>query len=194
MAAAVKASRICWTRTSPLTYGENYLTYGEVERAAVLAHWLFESSILNAWTGTGTIEIDGISYRGVGDLVSIAPVAVEIGEPEKKAQVTIKATSPAMRAILINDPGPLKVSLRQVWSADGGASWHKISRVFRGRMSSPILVAGQYRFEIVSRRADIDRRGDAYWSDVYQQQRVQGDRGFEHARVLSEGMEIRWPP
>ena len=161
---------------------------------AIIAHWTFQSPFIDAWTGLGGLSHGGVDYSGVGDLVQIEPLTVDVGEPERRAAITISAVDPALRGIFLTDPGPVKITLQQIYSTDGGSTWLSVPRTFRGRMSAPVLAGGKYRFEVAKRIVDIDRQGNLFWSDLAQRCRASDDLGFEHARALADGLDIRWPP
>ena len=163
------------------------------------AHWLFEfdDQSLLVWTGAGELTLAGKTYVGVGGLASVSPVAAEAGEPERRVAITLSAILPADRRLWLQDVGPKRVTLRQVYGrddADGNTVWRLVPRAYRGRLSAPRLQGGEYTIEIVSRIEDIDRGVPFFWSSSSQQRRHPGDLGFEHLETIGDGVEIRWPP
>lgn len=160
-------------------------------------HWAIRVLLptpLNLWTGEGDLTFDSVNYTGAGDLLAVNLIPLEAGIHERRASLELSVVSPAMRTALLDDPGPTKVEIRQIYSTDLGQNWTAVNRIFRGRLSNPRITSQLYSVDVVQRIVDIDRGRPLKWSDATQKRRSPGDRGFEMASQLEAGFDIRWPP
>ena len=146
------------------------------------------------WSGDHDMTMDGKIWRGVGSIIDITPSSDTIGPPNARFSLTLRATDPNLRAALLVDRGPLEVVVRWAYSLDERQTWTPITRVFRGRLSRPVLDAGTCTVELETDSGDIPVAESRYWSDNDQRSHYPGDRGFEFVKQLSEGVEILWPP
>ena len=158
------------------------------------------STPYRVWSGEGQLTIGGQTYEGTsfggGALASISPVEQSLDAPTSRASVTIAVPNAAVREMLEIDIGPVTVNLRYIYSSDFGKTWTIVPIGIQGRLSRPSYeVDGSlYTVEIETWSGDSDRGNPKLWSHETQQSEHPGDRGFEFARALAEGIESRWPP
>lgn len=152
---------------------------------------------VHAWTGIGDLVLGGITYTGVGPEI----VSVEIGQASEKEdarlQVTLTGLDTAeVRQAFYEFRGRVVVTVRLVYSEDGGTTWLEVPRFFRGLYSRPRITSNLITFEVATYREELDRGYETNWSDSNQQADFPGDRFFEHLIPISEGgdLKIRWPP
>ena len=188
-----------------LFWGASRLTWGRVHATtplpdAMLAHWAIDAtwsdgSIMRAWTGAGTLRLEGEDWTAVPEQVlRIGVHDASVNPEDHRLEVSLAFVTPALRAHALEDPGVVRVRVRIVYSADGGASWVVLPRWVEGYLSTPRLVGGEYSFEIITDHGDADRGRPRQWSDAGQQSRHIGDRGFEHTALISQGIDVAWPP
>ena len=167
---------------------------------------------LNFWTGNAPIFFNGqtfgdesigrgtlsppspVEFSAFGELISVSLLPLEAGLNESRATLQLAAVESRMRQLLLQDPGPAKCEIYQIYRQETGGAWSVVPRIFRGRLSNPKINRQTYSVDVVQRIADLDRGRPLKWSDQAQKARHPGDRGFEHAAQLAAGLDIRWPP
>jgi len=152
---------------------------------------------VHVWTGIGDLLLGGITYTGVGPEV----VKVQIGQATEKedarVQVTLTGLDTAeVRRAFYEFRGRVVVTVRLVYSEDGGTTWLEVPRFFRGLYSRPRITSNLVSFEVATYREEMDRGYETSWSNANQTAEYAGDRFFEHLIPIAEGADlaIRWPP
>jgi len=152
-----------------------------------------DSTAFHVWTGFADLTVGGITYTAVGpDVVSVDPVRAGISG-QGRMKLTLSAIQAEHRIKFLQDPGLVMVTVRLLHSDNGGQSWTVLPRFHRGELSRPELNGGQYSIEISPYRDTIDRGYEQNWSDANQQKEFPGDRGLEHLKSLTDGIDLRWP-
>ena len=164
--------------------------------STVRAEFALSGTDFNLWTGHGNVTLDSVVHTGIGDIISVSSLPVEVGSPEKRASITISAADAGVRAALVDDSGPVRLKIRMVMSTDGGATWSFVGNSYIGRLSNPRIQGESYTVDVSGRIDDIDRGRDFFWSDTAQKLRHPGDRGLEYAAETHESRQfkLRWPP
>ena len=162
---------------------------------APLIAWLadFKDSGHKFWSGENDLTLNGVLYQG-RSFISLSTSEASLDAPRRRMTASFPAVDGELRAMLMQDPGPLIVEIRWIYSLDHGQTWLFVPRKFIGRLSTPIIREGTYTIEIETYGGDIDRGRPLRWSDEDQQRRYPGDRGMEFMRALSEGIDTKWPP
>ena len=147
---------------------------------------------IHVWTGIDDLMLGGVTYAGIGPDV----VDIRIGKSSEKEDARLQVTlarinTPELRRAFQEFSGRVVVTVRFVYSEDGGNTWLSVPRFFRGLYSRPTL-----RNDTATYRENLDRGYEQNWSDSSQQAEYPGDRGFEHLLRIAEGADltIRWPP
>ena len=101
-------------------------------------------------------------------------------------------------SVLQRDLGPLNSTIYFVYRETGTEDWNFITdgttpRYIRGRSAQTTFENGMWAFEVENRNHDADRLLTDIWSDAVQQARYSGDKFFEFAASIEEGLEIDWP-
>lgn len=186
-----------------LAWGAGGLRWGSSNVALtseLIGHWLVDveypdGDAYHVWTGPGDLVLDATTYTAVlPSLLSIGAMSSSERSEDERISIAFAITDPTLRSAFLQDPGVVRLRLRIAYTEDDGGSWDVVPRSVRGFLSAPVLEGGQYQCELVTIAGDIDRGRPQYWSDSDQQQRHEGDRGFEHLARLSDGEDIRWPP
>jgi len=145
------------------------------------------------WTGVGDLTLGDDTYVGVGPEV----ISVRIGQATEKEdarlQVTLAGlTGPEARQAFYEFHGRVVVTVRLVYSVDGGVSWQVLPRQFSGLYSRPRIENDTVSFEVATYREQLDRGYEVVWSgkDSYG---AGDDRFFEHLTAIADGVDIRWP-
>ena len=155
----------------------------------------FEGFTDKFWTGLGMLTFNGSSYTGLGQVLSVQNSPIVIGEPAARAQITLDISQTNLRQTLMQDHGPIKITLRWIFSWDVGKTWKLIGRTYSGKLSNPVIKNLTYTVDIESLLGDIHVVEVEYWSDEDQRRRFPNDLGLQKMRELSqEGIAgIRFP-
>ena len=152
---------------------------------------------IHTWTGIGDLLLGGVTYTGIGPEV----VSIRIGTASEKEDARLQVTlaginTPEYRRAFQEFSGRVVITVRFVYSEDGGKTWLTVPRFFRGLYSRPELRNDTVSFEVATYRENLDRGYEQNWSDSSQQAEYPGDRGLEHLVRIAEGADltIRWPP
>ena len=175
-----------------------FSTLSAVTEDPLIVHSLLYMEELDArfWTGFGTLDFEGQSWLGVGDVADLVPAPDAVYPPITRATLKISVTDPDLRAAVMQDTGPYKLQVRMMWSKDGGGSWNLLPRQWTGRLSNPIIRNGIFECEIETWQGDVDLGYPSYWSDEDHKRRYPGDRFLEGLSIRArEGLaDITWPP
>ena len=176
----------------------NKVAYNLTEQT--LVNYLFDviyssGTNLFLWTGNFDLVFNQITYNAMpAEILSIGEQTASEQIQDNRIPVSLIIKEPSQRAAFLQDPGVVELTLRLVYSNDGGKTWSLIPRSVRGFLSNPVLEGDRYSFEVVQSAGDIDRGRPQYWSFTDQYNRRNGDRAFEHLQRLSDGEDVRWPP
>jgi len=191
--------RAAWSK--PLVFGGDLpdfisdITHGHL---AVSAEYPNEGDApVHVWTGTGDLLLNGTTYTGVGPDVLEIQVGQATEREDARLQITMAGLdTPELKRAFYEFRGRVVVSVRFVYSTDGGNTWLEVPRFFRGFYSRPQLVADQLSFEVATYQEQLDRGYERNWSARSQEAEYPGDLGFEHLVSISEGADLmtRWPP
>lgn len=153
-----------------------------------------DANTYHVWTGYADLTVGGITYTAVG------PDVLEVGSQRASLQgqgrmsIVLSAIEVEHRNLFLQDPGRVRITLRMLYSTDGGVNWRVIPRSHSGYLSRPQLEGGRYTLEIAVYRDETNRGFSENWSDASQQSDFPGDRGLEHmATLAAPGLDIRWP-
>lgn len=187
----VWAGEVIWRPDAP-----QFIPDDAICHLAISADYPSDPSV-NAWTGLGDLELGDVTYMGIGPEV----VSVKIGQAAEKEDarlsVTLVGLSDAeVRRAFYEFRGRVIVTVRLVYSTDGGNTWVEVPRLFRGLYSRPQITSNQITFEVATYREELDRGYELVWSDSNQRAEYPGDRCFEHLVPIAEGRSLssRWPP
>ena len=147
------------------------------------------------WSGTGTLEYLNEDWLGAGSLISVGAAETSINQPTRRMTIALStAGDEVLRQQLMQDPGPLEIEVRWIYSEDQGLSWLLVPRLFKGRLSRPVIADGIYTIELETYAGDVDRGRPVKWSDSDQRRRDSTDNGMGYMTTLASGFERRWPP
>ena len=157
-----------------------------------LAEFVGTTTLL--WSGDTELTLDGKTWAP-GHFITIRHAGNEIGTPARRTSATFSVTDPALRMAFLQDPGPVLVEVRFIYSADRGLTWAVAGGKHLGRLSSPVITNAAYTVEIETYRGDADRGRPVRWSHERQVKRGgEGDLAFEMASQLEAGIETKFPP
>jgi len=152
-----------------------------------------DATAYHVWTGNADLTVGGITYTAVGpDVLQIGSQQTSL-TGQSRMSISLSAISAEHRNLFLQDPGRVRITVRMLYSKNGGVTWNVIPRYHSGYLSRPQLQGGQYTIEISVYRDELNRGFEENWSDADQQRDYPGDLGFEHLKTLASGLDIRWP-
>ena len=152
---------------------------------------------IHIWTGIGDLPLGGTTYTGIGPDILKVEVGKASESEDARMQVTLSGLStPEYKRAFFEFRGRVVVTVRFVYSVDGGNTWFAVPRFFRGLYSRPQMRNDTLTFEVATYEEDLDRGYEQNWSDATQRAEYPNDLGFEHLVTIAEGGELmtRWPP
>lgn len=163
------------------------------------------------WTGRGTLQFDAGDGAGTqswigssfGDTQVSGVSAVEAtadGVPQRMSiSIALDETRDDIKhSATSRDLGPVAVTILFVYRETGTEAWSLMSdgadaKTIKGRSAQSTFEAGMWAFEIERRVHDADRLAVDVWSDAVQRTKHTGDRFFEFAASVEEGLQFDWP-
>ena len=150
------------------------------------------------WSGEGQLSLNSETWEGVsganGAAVQLSAYTAQIGQPRQRTQVQVAVPPAAIRDMLAFDSGPRGIRVHYIYSTDAGRTWEEAPISIAGQVSRPQYEDGLYTVEIETWGGDADRGEPKFWSDETQKAEHSGDKGFEFARQIAQGLEVKWPP
>lgn len=172
----------------------------QVVHAALLADFDFNEGHAYAWTGLGDVEIDGNTYLGRGDLVSIAPFPFGADDAAEAHSSTLSGVEPQYVTEARTAPTVRGRSVRwylQFFGEDLQPLDSKYLLADRVMDVMSYSGVGPSQRSITLTSEDIwtnrNTAEHANWSDADQQAVFPGDRGLEFVAELVPGKRITWP-
>lgn len=151
------------------------------------------SAPVRLWTGESDLTILEHVWTPTNVVESVSISGGQLANTETRVTLVLLATTDALRSAFLADPGPTRVTLRQVTSTDEGMTWSLVPRAFTGRATSPELRGDRYQIDLVDRLGDPLRPAPIFWSDEDQQRRYPGDKGLQHMKQIAAGVNVQWP-
>ena len=188
------AGALEWSAAFGAAIGATLDASGVTPMAAWFAELGTGADSIRFWSGDEDLIFDSKAYAG-RNFIALSGSENSIGAPSRRMTASFAATTPELRAALLQDPGPLMVVIEWIVSNDYGQTWNRVPHKFVGKLSKPVIKDGIYSIEIETYGGDIDRGRPLKWSHDDQQKRFPGDRGMEYTRRLAEGIrDATWPP
>ena len=153
----------------------------------------FSSDTLRFWSGLQDLRFEGVSWLGMGSIMSADGIESSIGAPNNTLTVGISSLHPTVRTHFMHPIGHKPATLRFIRSQNGGKTWTLLPVQRFGFTSSPRLQGGVYLVDIVHPFEIAFRRRAAQWSDEDQRRRYSNDNGMSQMRDVAEGVNIRFP-
>jgi len=179
-----------------LTAGVTALTQGTHHRLGLLAELDFPSAAVYVWEGVGSIQWDGHTYQGTGDLGSIDIVDEVVGSESKTISFSISGVPSSNIALARGQEYQGRRAVLRVAYFD--ADWNVQPDpfvLFDGSMERmSIIEQGEIstiKVSCISELAEADRTVEILYDDQQQRGRYANDGGFRFVAGLQE-KEIPW--
>lgn len=150
----------------------------------------FDSGDLNLWTGVGTIDWNGVTYTGSGNILEVTAVSEVQDLKASGVQFTLTGVSSSIVSIaLTEDYQNRDVS---VWFAlmESGAIKADPFLLFKGKMDVMTIDEAMETATVILNAEniliDLERPNESRYTDEDQQKRFPGDKGLEFVASLQE--------
>jgi hypothetical protein len=161
----------------------------------------FETVIIYNWTGYGTLDLDGETWIGKGDLVSFGGIPFNADDVASPISITLSGVEPTFVAAARGMP-PVRGGAQQIWLQFFDAATlqplddrlliaDRVMDVMRWSGSGP----NQRTVSVTSEDVWADRQTAEYgnWSNADQTALFPDDRGLEFVAELVPGRRVTWP-
>ncbi len=168
---------------------------GAVSRPAFFARFGFDSGVVRLWTGAGSVDFDGESYLGAGDLIGYELPQESNGQRQSGVTLTLSGIESTWISLGLAENYQGRTC--EIWYAELDETAAVVSsplRLFKGLVDTmTIQETGETcTVALAVERAGIDFRADnSRYDHEDQQRRFAGDLGFEFLPTLEE-LEIPW--
>ena len=156
----------------------------------------FPSGSLHLWTGTGSVEWNGETWTGAGNLIGISDISETTDVVASGATITMSGIPVDLVSTVISDaqqglPGKVYVGLLD----DAGELIVDPIAAFVGRLDVPTIVDGAETcaVSVTYESRLIDLQSAREWRYTHESQQVlsPGDLGFEYITSLQD-KDISW--
>lgn len=173
---------------------------GEVVHAALLADHDFNEGHAYNWTGVGDLDLDGHTWVGKGDLVSIAPFPFGGDDAAEAHSATLSGVDPDLVTEARTAPtvrGRSVLWYLQFFGSDLQPLDSKYLIADRVMDVMAYAGVGPAKRSITLTSEDIwtsrNTAEHANWSNADQDALFPGDRGLEFVAELVPGKRVKWP-
>lgn len=150
---------------------------------------------LHFWNGIGDLDIDGTTYTGAGDLLSVSDLRESSDIAAYGATLTLSGIPSNLISLARSEPYQGREA-RVKFGIETGGTRYTVT-VFTGEMDQMNIRLGPdtctISIDVESRLVDLNRARTRLFTDADQQSRFPGDKAFEFVtRLQSESLE--WQP
>lgn len=157
------------------------------------------------WTGIGALAIDGITYQGSGELISVPDVKAIINGISERLDVTISGVSDTALRLLDDERHTIplsearigRVSFDEAWQVDGDIEWLWAGVADTISISSKQSGIGRLRtasFGFASGNTKRSNLQIAFYTDADQRKRSSDDAFFSHVGQINAGVTRKFGP
>lgn len=165
-------------------------------RPALFFRGEFSGGTVHVWTGLGSIDWDGATWTGLGNLVGLTNV--EEGQSIEARSVTVSLSGVPVELVSAALGQARQGLPGQVWLGlldEDRALMADPVAIFSGRLDVPAITDGQETCVIAisyeSRLIDLNRPREVRYTHEMQQQLHPGDLGLEYVTSIQE-RKITW--
>lgn len=147
------------------------------------------------WTGLGTLEYDGDTYTGAGDLGVIGPIDEDSDLARNTLEIGLRGLPNDIVSIVLSQQYQGRPATVYVGYLDPTTmQLTGVPTPFPGKMDFPTISLGkncQVMLRIEDEFATLDRPKVRRYNDADQQSRFSGDKGLEFVEQTTE-KQINW--
>ena len=153
---------------------------------------LFDSGTVRLWTGFGEIVIDGNTYIGAGNLISVSEIHEGAEIEARGARIGLNGIPAELLGLALNEPYQGRELRIHVGTLDNGTQAHML---FRGRMDTMTLQdsgeTASINVTVENRLVDLERSRIRRFTAEDQKALYPGDTGLDYVAAI-QGKPLTW--
>ena len=153
---------------------------------------LFDSGTVRLWTGFGEIVIDGNTYIGAGNLISVSEIHEGAEIEARGARIGLNGIPAELLGLALNEPYQGRELRIYVGTLDNGTQAHML---FRGRMDTMTLQdsgeTASINVTVENRLVDLERSRIRRFTAEDQKALYPGDTGLDYVAAI-QGKPLTW--
>lgn len=154
----------------------------------------FEEGTLRLWTGAGTATIDGNSYTGVGELMSISSVDETTEIAARGASLILSGVPSDILALALTSPYQGRVA-NIYFGVHDGTTYSGLTEIFSGYMDEMNIDEGPetstIELMIENKLIELERPRVRRYTSSFQKSIYPTDKGFDLVETIQD-REVSW--
>ena len=150
---------------------------------------LFDSGPLRLWTGVGEATIDGDTYVGTGDLLSVSSIEETTELAVKGATITLSGVPSEVIALALQSPYQGRVCNIYFGVVDGN-TYNNLTQIFSGYMDEMNIEetpeTSSIELKVENKLIDLERARTRRYTSAYQKSVYPGDLGLDFVEDLQD--------
>ena len=155
---------------------------------------LFDSVPIRMWTGTGEATIDGNTYIGAGQLLSISSIDETSEIAVKGADIILSGMNSEVISLALQSSYQGRVCNIYFGVVDG-STYSGLTQIFSGYMDEMNISegpdTGTIELKVENKLIDLERARVARYSSGYQKSIYPNDKGFDFVESL-QNRSVPW--
>lgn len=157
----------------------------------------FDSGDLNLWTGLGELDVNGVTYVGTGQLLSVSSVEETAEIAAKGAELSLSGIPSTLLSLALTEPYQGRVC-KIYFGVMSDTTF--LTEIFTGIMDRMDIQEGAETSTITlaveNKLVDLERTRAIRFTSAYQKSIYPGDKGFDFVEDLQDkkliwGREIK---
>jgi hypothetical protein len=155
---------------------------------------IFDSSPLRIWTGLGDATIDGQTYTGTGELLSVSSIEETTEIAARGATLTLTGVPSSLISTALQTPYQGRVCNIYFGVIDGN-TYSNLTEVFSGYMDEMNIDEGpessRIELKVENKLIDLERQRVRRYTSEYQRSRFPNDAGLDFVESI-QGQKTLW--
>jgi hypothetical protein len=150
---------------------------------------LFDSGPLRLWTGVGEATIDGDTYVGTGNLLSVSSIEETTELAVKGATITLSGVPSEVIALALQSPYQGRVCNIYFGMVEGN-TYNNLTQIFSGYMDEMNIEetpeTSSIELKVENKLIDLERARTRRYTSAYQKSVYPGDLGLDFVEDLQD--------
>lgn len=150
---------------------------------------IFDSGPLRLWTGVGEATIDGNTYTGTGNLLSVSSIEETTELAVRGATITLSGIPSEVISLALQTAYQGRVCNIYFGMVDGN-SYSNLTQIFSGYMDemniSEDAETSSIELKVENKLIDLERSRTRRYTSAYQKSVYPGDLGFDFVEDLQD--------
>jgi hypothetical protein len=147
----------------------------------------FDSGDLNLWTGLGELDVNGVTYVGTGQLLSVSSVEETAEIAAKGAELSLSGIPSTLLSLALTEPYQGRVC-KIYFGVMSDTTF--LTEIFTGIMDRMDIQEGAETSTITlaveNKLVDLERTRAIRFTSAYQKSIYPGDKGFDFVEDLQD--------